>query len=72
MHIIRLLLTATVLALAGCAAPDLDYDPADDMTPIKGSGEKPNVRNRFPEKRGGLPLSPADEEMRTTQPVKQN
>jgi hypothetical protein len=54
--IFRFCFAALCLAMAGCA---LD-DPYDDMTPLEGTGEKPSVRNRFPDKRGGLPHSRAD------------
>lgn len=33
-----------------------------EMTPLDGVSERPNIRNRFPESRGGLPLSRADRE----------
>jgi hypothetical protein len=69
MHTIRILLAVTTIALAGCAMNDLDYDPNDDMTPLKGAGEKPTIRNRFPERRGGFPLSRADREDRDMTPM---
>ena len=68
------LLATAALALSGCALNDLDYDPNDDMTPMKGAGETPSIRNRFPEHRGGFPLSRADrtdEEMTPLERLKQ-
>lgn len=46
------------------------FEPGNqDMTPLKGAGETPNIKNRFPESRGGLPLSRADREDRDMTPM---
>lgn len=69
MHTLRLSLAATVLCIAGCAGMDNPFDTSNrEMTPLEGAGEKPNIRNRFPESRGGLPLSPVDREHRDMTP----
>ena len=59
----RLFLAALVFSIAGCAGTDNPFDTTNrDMTPLDGMGERPNIKNRFPENRGGLPLSRADRE----------
>ena len=68
MHTIRFSLAAILLFLAGCADSPFDYANRD-MMPLDGIGERPNIRNRFPASRGGLPLSRADREDRDMTPV---
>ena len=63
MQTIRLFLAAIIPFLAGCADSPFDYANRD-MMPLEGSGEKPNIHNRFPDSRGGLGLSRADREDR--------
>ena len=63
MKTIRLSLAAVTVCFAGCAGMENPFEPGNhDMTPLKGAGETPNIKNRFPESRGGLPLSRADRE----------
>ena len=46
------------------------FDNANrDMMPLEGAGERPNIKNRFPENRGGFPLSRADREDRDMTPL---
>ena len=63
MHTIRFSLAAIILFFAGCADSPFDYANRD-MMPLEGTGERPNIRNRFPDSRGGLGLSRADREDR--------
>ncbi len=70
MHMIRFFLGAAALCLGGCASSDNPFDTTNrDMTPLDGAGERPNIRNRFPESRGGLPHSAADREDRDMTPA---
>ena len=63
MQTIRLFLAALTLTTAGCVSMENPFDNANrDMMPLEGAGERPNIKNRFPESRGGLPLSRADRE----------
>lgn len=63
MPILRLAVLAFALAFTGCAGMQDPFDNTDrDMTPLPGSSARPNIKNRFPESRGGLPLSRADRE----------
>ena len=63
MQTIRLSLAAIALALGGCASIENPFENRNrDMTPLDGAGERPTIKNRFPESRGGLPLSRADRE----------
>ena len=65
MHTIRFLLAAVAFSFSGCANFDNPFENTNrDMTPLEGSGETPTIRNRFPESRGGFPLSRADREDR--------
>ena len=65
MHIIRFLLAPIAFSLASCANMENPFEGGNrDMTPLAGSGEDPTIRNRFPESRGGFPLSRADREDR--------
>ena len=50
------LLAAICLGSAGCIMDD----PNREMTPLDGIGPRPNVKNRFPEGRGGFQQSRAD------------
>ncbi len=70
MKTIRLSLAAVTVCFAGCAGMENPFEPGNhDMTPLKGAGETPNIKNRFPESRGGLPLSRADREDRDMTPM---
>ncbi len=70
MNTIRLLLAAITLPVAGCSQFENPFDNANhDMVPLQGVGERPNIKNRFPESRGGLPLSRADREDRDMTPI---
>lgn len=70
MPTIRLSLIAMALALGGCANFENPFVNANhDMIPLEGAGEHPSIRNRFPESRGGLPLSKADREDRDMTPL---
>ena len=72
MHTIRILLTAAAFSLAACSGIENPFVNTDhDMTPLPGAGESPTIRNRFPESRGGFPLSRADREDRDMTPVQQ-
>ena len=72
MHFLRLSLAVLAFSLAGCAGIREAFDPNNrDMTPLDGTGERPNIRNRFPESHGGLPLSRADREDRDMTPMQQ-
>ena len=63
MKTIRLSLAALALSLAGCANMENPFEASNrDMIPLEGAGERPNIKNRFPDSRGGLPLSRADRE----------
>ena len=65
MHTIRLFFAAAALAIAGCVHMENPFASSNpDMTPLDGAGESPTIRNRFPESRGGLPLSRSDREDR--------
>ena len=65
MQLIRLFLAAIAVSLVGCANIENPFVNTDhDMTPLPGSGDSPTIRNRFPESRGGFPLSRADREDR--------
>ena len=63
MHPLRFSLAALLISLTGCADSPFDYANRD-MMPLEGTGEKPNIRNRFPESRGGFGLSRSDREDR--------
>ena len=63
MHTLRFSLAALLIFFTGCADSPFDYANRD-MMPLEGSGETPNIRNRFPASRGGLGLSRADREDR--------
>ena len=70
MQIIRLSLATIALAIGGCASFENPFETANhDMIPLEGTGDRPNIRNRFPESRGGLPLSKADREDRDMTPL---
>ena len=70
MNTIRLLLAAITLPVVGCSQIENPFDNANhDMIPLQGMGERPNMKNRFPESRGGLPLSRADREDRDMTPL---
>ena len=70
MKTIRLSLTSLALGMAGCAQFENPFDNANhDMMPLAGAGEKPNIKNRFPDSRGGLPLSRSDREDADMTPV---
>ena len=70
MQTIRISLAALALCFASCVNFENPFENANhDMIPLKGAGETPTIRNRFPESRGGLPLSPADREDRDMTPV---
>ena len=70
MKTIRLFLAAIALSIAGCATFENPFDNANhDMMPLAGAGEKPNIKNRFPDSRGGLPLSRSDREDADMTPV---
>ncbi len=72
MHTTRFFLAALALALAGCAGMENPFTSGNrDMSPLEGAGEKPNIRNRFPESHGGLPLSRADREDADMTPAEQ-
>ena len=65
MPMIRLMLAGFALSFTGCADMENPFENTNrDMTPLPGAGETPTIRNRFPESRGGLPLSRADREDR--------
>ena len=63
MPTLRFALASILLFFTGCADSPFDYANRD-MMPLDGTGEKPNIRNRFPESRGGFGLSRADREDR--------
>ena len=70
MKTIPISLAALALALGGCASFENPFDNKNhDMIPLEGAGERPNIKNRFPESRGGLPLSKADREDRDMTPL---
>lgn len=54
---LSLLASLTLPGFAGCVNDDV----YNEMTPLKGAGERPSVRNRFPAERGGFQHSRADE-----------
>ena len=70
MPTIRLFLAAATLSTAGCVHLENPFEASNrDMTPLEGAGEGPTIRNRFPESRGGLPLSRSDREDRDMTPM---
>ena len=68
MQTLRLFLAVNIFVLAGCADSPFDYANRD-MMPLDGAGETPNIKNRFPDSRGGLGLSRADREDRDMTPL---
>lgn len=70
MQSIRFSFAAIALAIGGCASFENPFENSNhDMIPLDGVGERPNIKNRFPESRGGLPLSRADREDRDMTPA---
>ena len=68
MLTLRFAFASILLFFTGCADSPFDYANRD-MMPLDGAGETPNIKNRFPDSRGGLGLSRADREDQDMTPL---